>query len=193
MSAPALTVAERDRAIDDLVDRVLRTQRECGQRYPLFAAPAGGPWTTSRRGSWCAGSWIGLLRLAAARSGDAETARDALARARSLQPWVTTNAVARAMVLYSATDPADASDAVVCDPAVARLRENGARALAAAFSHALGAIPDGTALGKGEVGARTCTVDATSSVIGLLCAAPKVPGAQNVARQHARTLLGAAA
>ncbi|MGB8258274.1 MAG: hypothetical protein WCE71_23405, partial [Pseudonocardiaceae bacterium] len=112
---------------------------------------------------------------------------------RSLQPWVTTNAVARAMVLYSATDPADASDAVVCDPAVARLRENGARALAAAFSHALGAIPDGTALGKGEVGARTCTVDATSSVIGLLCAAPKVPGAQNVARQHARTLLGAAA
>ena len=192
MTAPALTPAERDRAIDDLVDRVLRTRVECAQRYPLFAAPAGGPWTTSRRGSWCAGAWIGLLRIAAARSGDTATARDARDRARSLGPWVTTDAVARAMVLHCATDPADAVDEVACDPAVARLREDGARALTAAFSPALGAIPDGTALGRGELGARTCTVDATSSVIGLLCAAPQVPGAQQVARRHARTLLGAA-
>lgn len=192
MTAPALTLAERDRAIDDLVERVRRTRLECGQRYPLFAAPAGGPWTTSRRGSWCAGTWIGLLRLAAARSGDAATARDALDRARCLGHWVTTDAVARAMVLHCATDPADAPDAVAYDPQVSRLREAGARALTAAFSPALGAIPDGTALGRGELGARTCTVDATSAVIGLLHAAPQVPGAQQVARRHAWTLLGAA-
>jgi unsaturated chondroitin disaccharide hydrolase len=191
VTAPELTRAERDRAIDDLVDRVLRTQGECGPRYPLFAAPAGGPWTTSRRGSWCAGAWIGLLRLAAARSGDTATARNALDRARSLQPWVTTDTVARAMVLHTATNSTDAHDEVACDPAVARLREDGARALTAAFCPALGAIPDGTALGRGELGARTCTVDATSSVIGLLHAAPQVPGAQQVAQRHARTLLGA--
>ncbi|MGH3670488.1 MAG: hypothetical protein ACRDSH_07610 [Pseudonocardiaceae bacterium] len=192
MTAPALTPAERDRAIDDLVDRVLRTSVECGQRYPVFAAPAGGSWTTSRRGSWCAGAWIGLLRLAAARSGDTATARNAHDRARSLEHWVSTDAVARAMVLHNATNPADAPDAVARDPAVTRLREHGARALTAAFSPALRAIPDGTALGRGELGARTCTVDATSSVIGLLHTAPQVPGSRDVARWHARTLLGAA-
>jgi unsaturated chondroitin disaccharide hydrolase len=193
MTVPALTPAERNRAINDLVGRVLQTRVECGQRYPLFAAPAGGAWTTSHRGSWCAGTWIGLLRLAAARSGDAAAARSALDRARGLGHWVTTDAVARAMVLHCATDPADAPDAVACDPAVTRLREDGARALTAAFCPALGAIPDGTALGRGELGARTCTVDATSSVIGLLSGSRQVPGAPDVARRHATTLLGAVA
>lgn len=188
-----LTPAERDRAISDLIERVLRTRSECGQRYPLFAAPAGGRWTTSGRGSWCAGAWIGLLRLAAACSGDTATARDALDRARDLGHWVSTDTVARAMVLRCATDPADAVDAVACDPAVAQVREDCVRALAAAFFPALGAIPEGTALGRGERGARTCTVDATASVIGLLHAEPRVPEAAQVARWHARTLLGAVA
>lgn len=192
MTAPPLTPAERDRAIDNLVDRVLRTRTECGQRYPLFAAPAGGPWTTSRRGSWCAGTWIGLLRLAAARSGDTATARDALDRARRLEHWVCTDTVFRAMVLHCGTDPADAPDAVANDPGVARLRERCARALTAAFSPVLGAIPDGPALGRGALGARTCSVDAVSSVISLLNTAPQVPGAQAVASRHAQTLLGTA-
>jgi unsaturated chondroitin disaccharide hydrolase len=187
-----LTSTERDQAIDHLVDRVLRTRAECGQRYPLFAVPAGGPWTTSRRGSWCAGTWIGLLRIAAARSGDTRTARDALDRARSLAHWVGTDTVFRAMVLHCATDPADAPDAVANDSAVARLREQCAQALTAAFSPVLGAIPDGTALGRGGLGSRTCSIDATASVIGLLTTAPQVPGASSVARRHTQTLLGSA-
>jgi unsaturated chondroitin disaccharide hydrolase len=193
MTAPPLTPAERHRAIDNLVDRVLRTRVECGPRYPVFAAPAGGPWTTSRAGSWCAGTWIGLLRLAADRSGDTATARDALERARGLRPWVSADTVSRAMVLSCATDPADAPDAVANDPAVAALREDCARSLTAAFSPALGAIPEGTALGRGALGARTCTVDATSSVIGLLTTSPRVLGASMVAGRHAQTLLGAQA
>lgn len=190
MTAPPLTSTERDRAIDNLVDRVLRTRVECGQRYPVVAAPAGGPWTTSRTGSWCAGTWIGLLRLAADRSSDTATARDALDRARGLGHWVSTDTVSRAMVLSCATDPEDAPDAVANDPAVAALREDCARSLTAAFRPVLGAIPDGTALGRGVRGARTCTVDATSSVIGLLTTSPQVSGASSVAGRHARTLLG---
>lgn len=193
MTTPPLTPVERDRAIDNLVDRVLRTRAECGQRYPVFAAPAGGPWTTSRRGSWCAGTWIGLLRLAAARSGDTATAQDALHRARHLEHWVGTDTVFRAMVLHCGTDPADAPDAVANDPGVARLREQCARALTATFSPVLGAIPDGPALGRGAVGVRACSVDAVSAVISLLNAAPHVPGAQAVAHRHTQTLLGAAA
>lgn len=193
MTVPPLTPTERDRAIDNLVERVLRTRVECGQRYPVFAAPAGGPWTTSRAGSWCAGTWIGLLRLAADRSGDTGIARDALDRARGLGHWVNTDTVSRAMVLSCATDPADAPDAVANDPAVARLREDCARSLTATFSPVLGAIPEGTALGRGALGARTCTVDATASVIGLLTTSPRVPGAPSVAGRHARILLGARA
>lgn len=191
MIGPALTPAERARAADDLVDRVLRTRAACGERYPLFAAPAGGSWTTSRRGSWCAGIWIGLLRLAAAHSGEAAVAREAFDRARGLEHWVTTDAVTRAMVLHCATDPADAQDTVTRSPVLQRLREDGARALATAFSPDLGAIPDGTALGHGEPGARTCSVDATAAVIDLLHGALRVPGAPEVAWWHARTLLGA--
>lgn len=193
MTAPPLTSVERDRAIDNLVDRVLRTRAECGQRYPVFAAPAGGAWTTSRRGSWCAGTWIGLLRLAAVRSGDTATAQDALDRARGLEHWVWTDTVFRAMVLHCSTDPADAPDTVANDPGVARLREQCARALTAAFSPALGAIPDGPGLGRGALGARTCTVDALSSVISLMTTSSQVPGAQAVAGRHAQTLLGAVA
>ena len=190
MNTPTLTPTERDQAIDYLVDRVLRTRAECGQRYPLFAVPAGGPWTTSRRGSWCAGTWIGLLRIAAAHSGDTGTARDALDRARSLARWVDTDTVFRAMVVHCATDPADAPDAVANDSTVTHLRQQCARSLTSAYSPALGAIPDGTALGRGALGTRTCTVDATAAVIELLTPAPQVPGAARVAHRHTRTLLG---
>jgi unsaturated chondroitin disaccharide hydrolase len=190
MSALRLTPTERNQAVDHLVDRVLRTRLECGQRYPLFAVPAGGPWTTSRRGSWCAGTWIGLLRIAAAHSGDTSTARDALDRARSLAHWVDTDTVFRAMVVHCATDPADAPDAVANDSTVTRLRQQCARSLTSAYSPALGAIPDGTELGRGAVGSRTCTVDATAAVIELLTTAPQVPGASSVAHRHTQTLLG---
>lgn len=190
MSTPRLTPTERDQAIDHLVDRVLRTRAECGQRYPLFAVPAGGSWTTSRRGSWCAGTWIGLLRMAAAHSGDTSTARAALNRARSLVHWVDTDTVFRAMVVHCATDPADAPDAVANDSAVAQLRQQCARSLTSAFSPLLGAIPDGTSLGRGALGSRLCTMDATASVIGLLTTAPQVPGASSVAHRHTKALLG---
>jgi len=192
MNAPRLTPTERDRAVDHLVDRVLRTRVECGQRYPLFAVPPGGLWTTSRRGSWCAGTWIGLLRIAAARTDDTNTAHDALDRARSLAHWVDTDTVFRAMVMHCATDPADAPDAVANDSTVTRLRQQCAQSLTSAYSPVLDAIPDGTALGRDALGSRTCTIDATASVIGLLTTTPQVPGASSVARRHAQALLSCA-
>lgn len=59
-------------ALSRIVQRVRHVSATVGPRFPLFVEPDG-TWNTTTDGNWCAGYWIGLQLLAAARAdSDAE-------------------------------------------------------------------------------------------------------------------------
>ncbi|MFD4861899.1 hypothetical protein [Streptomyces atratus] len=66
-SRPDTDAAPRETALGLLLQRVHGTASAVGDRFPLYADPADGRWTTTRRGSWTGGFWAGLLRLATAQ------------------------------------------------------------------------------------------------------------------------------
>lgn len=51
-------------AYELLLDRVATTLNESGDRFPYYASPETGEWTTTPDGNWCPGHWVGLLWLA---------------------------------------------------------------------------------------------------------------------------------
>ncbi|MEJ8641349.1 hypothetical protein WKI68_07435 [Streptomyces sp. MS1.HAVA.3] len=50
-------------ALADAIERVAVTGAAVGSRFPLYAEPGDGRWTTTGRGSWTGGFWAGLLWL----------------------------------------------------------------------------------------------------------------------------------
>lgn len=46
-------------ALAALMERVAVTESEAGDRFPLYADPEDGRWTTTGRGSWAGGSGPG--------------------------------------------------------------------------------------------------------------------------------------
>ncbi|MCZ0981767.1 hypothetical protein O1L60_30535 [Streptomyces diastatochromogenes] len=85
-----------DEALEAVLRRTGETARQVGERFPLYADPADGHWTTTGRGSWAGGFWAGLLWLRARRTGTAAdraaaaacTARLAPGRRRTPPPGV---------------------------------------------------------------------------------------------------------
>ena len=60
---------------NDAIDRMLRriddTAARVGDRFPHWADPETGAWTTTPDGDWTGGYWIGMLWLAATATGQA--------------------------------------------------------------------------------------------------------------------------
>ncbi|MFB7942777.1 sugar ABC transporter permease, partial [Streptomyces sp. NPDC056049] len=95
-----------EEALDLVLRRAGQTAEQVGDRFPLYAEPAGGRWTTTARGSWTGGFWAGLLWLRAGRSGsdgDRTTAATFTAR---LAPWAEADTATRGLILWYGTAPA---------------------------------------------------------------------------------------
>ncbi|MEV3869790.1 sugar ABC transporter permease [Streptomyces sp. NPDC049906] len=151
-----------DRALTAVLERVAGTRAEVGERFPLYANPETGRWTTTRRGSWTGGFWAGLLWLRARWTGAAEDRAAASAAVHRLAPWVSADTATRGLVLWYGTALAGA------DPGAAALRERAARACLEAWDPVLGTVPWGAALGGERVLAR---VDGVPGMVPLLAAA----------------------
>ena len=65
----SFTRADLAHSLDAMVDRVDATLSTLDGGFPLVADPETGAWTTTEDGNWCGGHWIGLLWLAAERTG----------------------------------------------------------------------------------------------------------------------------
>ncbi|MEV7414673.1 sugar ABC transporter permease [Streptomyces sp. NPDC089919] len=167
-------------ALELVLARVAGTAAEVGTRFPLYAEPGDGRWTSTGRGSWTGGFWAGLLWLRARHTGrpaDAAAARAATAR---LAPWAAADTAARGLILWYGTALAPAGDG----PARA-LRERAARAALADFDPELGAVPWGAALGGPRLLAR---VDGVPGLVPLLASAGPAgaaAGAAHLARHLA--------
>ncbi|MFF4319345.1 sugar ABC transporter permease [Streptomyces sp. NPDC001568] len=160
-------------ALDSVLERVAITGAAVGDRFPLFAEPADGTWTTTRNGSWTAGFWAGLLWLRARSTGAAADRRAAAACTARLTSWVRADTATRGLILWYGT--AAAED----DPYAAALRARAARACLSAFDPALGIVPWGDAFGGPRLLARA---DAAPGLVPLLAAAG--PAGADAASTH---------
>ncbi|WP_405999880.1 sugar ABC transporter permease [Streptomyces sp. NBC_00829] len=148
-------------ALAAMLGRVAAVRAEVGERFPLFADPADGRWTTTRRGSWTGGFWAGLLWLRARHTGEASDRQAAAACTARLADWVDTDTAARGLILWYGTVLAD-------DEAARRLRDRAAHACLKAFDPELGLVPWGSAFGGPRLVARP---DAVPGMVPLLAVA----------------------
>lgn len=155
-----------DRALALLLARVSVTADEVGPRFPLYADPDTGSWTTSARGSWTGGFWAGLLWLRALSSGDADHREAAGDCTQRLRCWVEQDTATRGLVFWYGT-------ALAAGPggheAAAVLRDEAARACLAAYDAELGLVPWGDAFGGPRLLARA---DGAPGLVPLLTHAP---------------------
>ncbi|MFF3243288.1 sugar ABC transporter permease [Streptomyces sp. NPDC002870] len=161
-------------ALATVLDRVAVTRAEVGDRFPLFADPDSGRWTTTRRGSWTGGFWAGLLWLRARHTGDEDDRNAATECTARLADWVAADTATRGLILWYGTALAD-------DPGAAALRDRAAHACLDAFDAELGLIPWGSAFGGPRLVARA---DAVPGMVPLLA-----PVDRKAAEAHLRTHL----
>ncbi|MFI9582602.1 sugar ABC transporter permease [Streptomyces sp. NPDC052236] len=145
-------------ALESVLGRVSVTAAEAGDRFPLFADPGSGRWTTTGRGSWTGGFWAGLLWLRA-RHTDQGTDREAAVRLTGrLTDWVDADTATRGLILWYGTALADT-------PEAAALRDRAAHACQGAYDPRLGLVPWGSAFGGPRLLAR---VDGVPGMVPLL-------------------------
>jgi unsaturated chondroitin disaccharide hydrolase len=172
-------MADYRRALERSLLRVDTTLHQTGDRFPMFARHPDGTWTTSRRGSWTGGFWVGLLWLRAAVTAEPAHAKSAADWTESLLPRADDHTVTRAMTFWYG---AALGHRLTGHPRAAEIARSGARALATAFSPSMGIIPMGTALGTGEPGLTKSFVDPLAAVVRLL---PWADGGHTeIARSH---------
>ncbi|MFI7502184.1 sugar ABC transporter permease [Streptomyces sp. NPDC049687] len=194
-----------ENAVALMLQRISTTAEEVQDRFPLYADPADGRWTTTRRGSWTGGFWAGLLWLAAEteatdgcrtfpQTADGLPVRrqrpaDSLRRAQEvtgrLRDRARDDTDTRALTFWYGA----AQGHLRCaDSAAASVAAEGAAALADAAHPRYGVVPAGAALGRGARGAEELTVDSAAAVIALLAWAGREFGQaswEDIARRHA--------
>ncbi|MFB7977068.1 sugar ABC transporter permease [Streptomyces vinaceus] len=150
------------RALADVLDRAAVTRTETGGRFPLYADPETGSWTTTGRGAWTGGFWAGLLWLRARHTGEPADRAAAAACTARLAAWAEADTATRGLILWYGTALADR------DPGARELRDRAAKAALAALDPGLGLVPWGSAFGGPRLLAR---VDGVPGMVALLAAA----------------------
>jgi unsaturated chondroitin disaccharide hydrolase len=136
-----------------------------GDRFPLYADPSG-VWRTTKRGSWTAGFWTGLLWLQA----DAALAEQ---WTRRLETWLDADTATQGLIFWYGSRLSETS---------APLARRAAKAMAARFDADAQVVPWGTAFGDTGLRAR---VDGVAGTVPLLAWA----GETEIASAHLRTHL----
>ncbi|WP_328300002.1 glycoside hydrolase family 88 protein [Streptomyces sp. NBC_00435] len=147
------------RALADVLERVGATAAEVEGRFPLYADPDTGRWTTTGRGSWAGGFWAGLLWLRARHTGAEDDRAAASACTARLADWADADTSTRGLILWYGTALA-AGDTGARD-----VRTRSAGACLAAMDAELGLLPWGSAFGGPRLLAR---VDGLPGTIPLL-------------------------
>jgi unsaturated chondroitin disaccharide hydrolase len=156
---------------------VAATRAEVGDRFPLFADPETGTWTTTARGSWTGGFWAGLLWLRARATGDPADREDARACTARLAGWSEADTATRGLILWYGTALAEDDGG---------LRERAARSCLASFDPELGLVPWGSAFGGPRTLAR---VDGVPGLVPLLATVDPEAAVSHL-RRHLDLCLG---
>jgi unsaturated chondroitin disaccharide hydrolase len=171
----------REAALDSILNRVAVVTAQVADRFPLFADPVSGRWTTSRRGAWTGGFWAGLwwLRVAVLGRDEREVARVWTVR---LAPRAGDDTATRGMIFWYG---AGSGYRLTGDPVAAEVATLGRSALAAAFEGGQQLVPFGSAFDAPERPARgpCAVIDPLAGIVALLADEPL--GLRSLARAHA--------
>ncbi|MFJ7268894.1 sugar ABC transporter permease [Streptomyces sp. NPDC099050] len=171
-----------ERALARLLAQVAVTAADIGaERFPLYADPDTGKWTTTGRGSWAGGFWAGLLWLRARHTGTAADRAVASACTARLAGWVDADTSTRGLIFWYGTALA------VEDAGAEELRGRAAAACLAAVDEELGLLPWGSAFGGLRLSAR---VDGLPGAVPLLAGAGPAAAASHLQRHLALCLPG---
>ena len=174
-------------ALAALLGRIDVIESTVGDRFPLYADPESGAWTTTARGSWTGGFWVGLLWLRARLSGRSVHHETAAGWTSRLLPRARDDTDTRAMTFWYG---AGVGHQLTGDRRAGLVALTGATAVCESFDQRRRLVPVGTALhGPGE--APLASPDAFAAIVALMNYADgTVPGAVDVAAHHAQTLIG---
>jgi unsaturated chondroitin disaccharide hydrolase len=175
----------QDRALTEIVDRIGQTEAAIDRRFPVSADPGSGDWTTSGRGSWVGGFWVGQLWLRACLTGRGDHRESARQWVERLSGWVDADTVTRGLILWYG---AASGDRLGVSDAGVSLARSGAGQLAATFEEASGVLPWGTAFGEPARPLLT-RIDGVAGSVPLLTFDAPDRAAKSVAAQHVRTHL----
>lgn len=171
------------RALAEVLEQVGVTADAVGEgRFPLYADPDTGEWTTTGRGSWAGGFWAGLLWLRARHTGGEGDWAAASACTARLAGWVDADTATRGLILWYGTALA------VEDAGAEELRRRAAGACLAAVDAQLGLLPWGSAFGGTRLSAR---VDGLPGTVPLLAGVGPAAAASHLQRHLALCLPGA--
>ncbi|MCO4865519.1 glycosyl hydrolase [Cupriavidus sp. WGlv3] len=176
------------RLIDDALDRILQridatiAQDEAG--FPHYGNPADGTWTRSPAGDWTGGFWVGMLWLAALRTGEQKYRDSARMWSARLAPRVASKSVFKGFLFWYG---AQLGGSLLADPQAAELALDGTRGLAEMYSEAARLIPLGTeAEEASSVGTSEANIDAIPGTVALLLRHDAALGTGEIGRQHLR-------
>ncbi|MFE9564164.1 sugar ABC transporter permease [Streptomyces sp. NPDC006487] len=181
-------------ALAEVLEQVAVTAADVAEgRFPLYAEPDTGRWTTTGRGSWAGGFWAGLLWLRARHTGSEGDRTAASACTARLAGWVDADTSTRGLILWYGTalaagdtGPTGAGGAAG-DTGAEQLRARAAAACLAAMDEELGLLPWGSAFGGPRLLAR---VDGLAGTVPLLAAVSPAAAASHLQRHLTLCLPG---
>ena len=177
-------------AIERMLERIADTATRVGERFPHWADPETGEWTTTADGDWTGGYWLGMLWLAATATGDARyrvlaessvgRLGDRVAARTVFKSFPFSYGAALGAVLHDAPGPRQAALAV-------------ARSLVHLYAPTLRLIPLGGEAEEGaHVGSGETSIDSLQAAPFLFWAARETGDAslRDVATHHAESIIG---
>lgn len=174
-------------ALQRLLTRLDEIEQQCGDTFPLYSIGNSNEWLVSKGGSWMGGFWAGCWWLRAYLTKSTADYAKAVAIIEKLGDKIELDSSYRSLIFWYG---AALGDVYFQHNAARQIADLAVDALASSYNAQIGCIPLGTALGGGEAGQHTLTVDGWASLIDLLCYGGD-DELELIARQHTDMLIAA--
>jgi unsaturated chondroitin disaccharide hydrolase len=136
---------QADAGLDLLMERVSTTAQQVGRRFPHWADPATGRWTTTKSGDWPGGAWLGML-WCGIRLGRTEYRSSMSEWMSALKRQLEVDSVFRGFPFYYGCA---LGDLLLHDREAGAIAEDCSRRLMTNFDDTIGVIPLGNGAEEG--------------------------------------------
>lgn len=176
-----------NQALTSLLNRLDDIEAQCATGFPLYAVGDSNDWLVSQGGSWMGGFWTGCWWLRAHLTQTTADYEKAVTLCAKLGDKIQLDSSYRSLIFWYG---AALGDVWFQNDMARHIAIASANALANSYDSQQRCVPLGSALGAGEAGQYTITVDGLASLIALLNYSGNSEH-DSIARQHTNTLIDA--